>query len=98
MQTITCPQRSSVPRTASMTRVESLGSPAASGDDLSRRVGLFLASAAMPGLRRIRVDVVGDTVILAGRVRTFYERQTAVERSQRVAGVIRVDDQIEVDE
>lgn len=50
----------------------------------------------MPALRRIRVDMAGDTVILAGRVRTFYERQIAVERSRRVAGVIQVDDRIEV--
>lgn len=66
------------------------------GDDLSRRVALFLATAAMPGLRRLRVDMVGDTVVLSGRVRTFYERQTAVEWSRRVAGVIDVADQIEV--
>lgn len=64
--------------------------------DVLRRLHLFLSAANMPGLRRIRIDVSGDTVILSGRVRTFYERQTAVERSQRVAGVIQVDDQIEV--
>lgn len=71
---------------------------AAPGDELTRRVGLFLASADMPNLRRIRVDLVGDTVVLSGRVRTFYERQMAVARSRRVAGVIEVDDQIEVDD
>jgi len=59
-------------------------------------VALFLSTAGMPGLRRLRVDVAGDTIVLSGRVRTFYERQIAVERSRRVAGVIEVDDQIEV--
>ena len=68
----------------------------AAGGDVTRRVQLFLSAAALPGLRRIHVDVAGDTVVLSGRVRTFYERQTAVERSRRVAGVIQVDDRIEV--
>lgn len=68
----------------------------AAGGDVTRRVQLFLSSAGLPGLRRIHVDVAGDTVVLSGRVRTFYERQTAVERSRRVAGVIEVDDRIEV--
>lgn len=71
---------------------------AAPGDELTRRVRLFLASADIPSLRRIRVDIVGDTLVLSGRVCTFYERQMALARSRRVAGVIEVDDQIEVDD
>ena len=88
-------QQALVPRTIS---VRQDGPAVAPSNELSRRVGLFLANANIPGLRRIRVDVDGDTVILFGRVRTFYERQVAVERSRRVAGVIQIEDQIEVDD
>ena len=90
-----CRQQSLVPRTPCVRQEQPAAAPS---HDLSWRVGLFLANANMPALRRIRVDVEGDTVILIGRVRTFYERQIAVERSRRVAGVIQIEDQIEVDD
>ena len=64
--------------------------------DLSQRVLLFLASSNVPGLRHVKVDVEGDTVILNGRVNSFYEKQLAAECSRRVAGVIHVVDLLEV--
>ncbi|HEV3023193.1 MAG TPA: BON domain-containing protein [Pirellulales bacterium] len=67
-----------------------------SSDDLTHRARLFLAATNLPNLRRIRVDLAGDVVVLSGRVPSFYERQTAVERVRRVAGVFQVADQIEV--
>jgi hypothetical protein len=88
-------RQSLVPRTLYIRDEQPAAAP---NYDLSRRVGLFLANANVPGLRRTRVDVDGDTVILFGRVRTFYERQIAVECSRRVAGVIQIEDQIEVDD
>lgn len=106
MYTVHLRQQISAPRAVSAPEGDCLQSPfssaantscAESADDLSRRVCLFLTSANLPGLRRVRVDVVEDTVVIAGRVRTFYERQIAIERARRVAGVIQVDDQIEVD-
>ncbi|MBX9792601.1 MAG: BON domain-containing protein [Pirellulales bacterium] len=58
--------------------------------DLERRVRLFLASAKRPSLRRIKVELVGDAVVLSGCVQTFYEKQLATEFAKRVAGVVSV--------
>jgi len=65
-------------------------------EDLKRRVQLFLESYNIPGLRHLTVEVDGDTVLLRGRVGTFYEKQLAGKCSRRVAGVIHVVDLIEV--
>ncbi|MBA4018368.1 MAG: hypothetical protein C0483_14475 [Pirellula sp.] len=64
--------------------------------DLQRRVVSFLADANMPGLRQLRVDAVDGTVTLRGTVRTYYEKQLSQQRCKRVAGVVRMVDQIEV--
>ena len=50
----------------------------------------------MPALRRILVEVQNGTVVLKGRVQSFYERQLCLSCCQRVAGVVRLIDQIEV--
>jgi len=63
---------------------------------LSERVRLFLASSNIPALRHLSVEVDGDTVLLRGGVQTYYEKQLAAEFSRRVAGVIRVDNRIDV--
>ena len=65
-------------------------------EQLQQRVRLFLANSNIPSLRRIKVSVDADTVVLAGQVNSFYERQLAVEFTRRVAGVIHVIDLIEV--
>lgn len=67
-----------------------------SDQDLQQRVILFLAASNLPALRRIKVDVEGDAIILRGEVQTFYEKQLTLEFTKRVAGVIRVVDLIEV--
>ena len=64
--------------------------------DLEGRVRLFLSSANRPSLRQIEVDVSGDSVVLSGCVQTFYEKQLASEFARRVAGVVRVVNQVEV--
>ena len=64
--------------------------------DLARRVLSFLAQRQMPALRRILVEVQNGTVVLKGRVQSFYERQLCLSCCQRVAGVVRLIDQIEV--
>lgn len=70
----------------------------ASGTDLElqRRVASFLADSNMPGLRQLKVHAADGTVTLNGTVRTYYEKQLSQERCKRVAGVIRLIDQIEV--
>jgi hypothetical protein len=64
--------------------------------ELERRVKNFLAQRSIPGLRRLTVEVDGHSVLLRGHVRTYYEKQLAVNCCQRVAGVLNVIDWIEV--
>jgi len=66
------------------------------GVALSQRVSLFLAASNIPALKHLSVEVDGDTVLLRGSVRTYYEKQLAAEFSRRVAGVIRLANLIEV--
>ncbi len=65
-------------------------------EELRQRIRLFLAGSHIPGLRQVRVDLDGDTVVLQGEVGTYYEKQMAAQFASRVAGVIRVVDFVEV--
>jgi hypothetical protein len=69
---------------------------ASADDELSGRVRRFFSLLNLAPLRRIRVQASGDTVIIEGTVRTFYERQVAIACAQRVAGVRHVIDNIRV--
>jgi len=64
--------------------------------DLRRRVVSFLTDSNMPGLRQLRVDAVDGIVTLNGTVRTYYEKQLSQQRCKRVAGVVRLINQVEV--
>jgi len=64
--------------------------------DLQRRVRAFLAGRHHQALRRLRVDVEADAVVLSGTVPTFHQRQVAVECAKHVAGVLRVVDRLNV--
>lgn len=65
-------------------------------DDLILRVRLCLDRANMWALRDVNIRVDGDRVILAGKVGTFYQKQLATELTRRVAGVIGIDNLVEV--
>ena len=58
--------------------------------ELERRVLATLTARNFPGLRRLIVQADGGVVTIAGRVRTFYEKQLAQHLARHVAGVIRV--------
>lgn len=64
--------------------------------DLRRRVVSFLTDSNMPGLRQLRVDAVDGIVTLQGTVRTYYEKQLSQQRTKRVAGVVRLIDNVQV--
>lgn len=64
--------------------------------ELACRVTNFLRQWQVPALRRILVEVSNGTVVLKGRVQSFYERQLCLNCSRRVAGVVRLVDLIEV--
>jgi osmotically-inducible protein OsmY len=64
--------------------------------DLRRRVISFLAGRHLAALRSIEVEARGGTVTLRGKVHTFYEKQLTQQCSRRVAGVVRVIDEVDV--
>ena len=66
--------------------------------DLERRTRIFLAGQSVSALRRIVVSASGGAVKLRGRVHSFYEKQLCLNCCQHVAGVIRVIDEIKVEE
>ncbi len=67
-----------------------------SDGDLRRRVANYLASRHVLSLRFLTIEASNGVITLRGRVRSFHERQVGVSSAQRVAGVLRVLDAIEV--
>jgi hypothetical protein len=63
---------------------------------LERRIIATLESRNFPGLRRLTVRADGGSVTIAGRVRSSYEKQLAQHLARHVAGVIRLQDDIQV--
>ena len=64
--------------------------------DLKSRVSSFLADRLHPALRRLDVRAANGTVTLQGKVSSFHEKQLALSCCQRVAGVIRLIDEVQV--
>lgn len=64
--------------------------------DLLKRIQSFLHRQYLPALRHLEVEVSGDTAVIQGKVRTYYERQIGVECCKRVAEVRKVIDLIKV--
>lgn len=71
--------------------------PANSHDaDLNHRLGHALARHDRASIRSLNHLVQDGTVTLVGHVKSFYERQLAIESIRRVAGVAHIIDRIEV--
>jgi osmotically-inducible protein OsmY len=66
--------------------------------DLERRVKTFLSTQHRPGLRSVKVEARSGIVTLRGRVGSFYEKQLSGQLTRRVAGVIRLIDDVSVKE
>jgi osmotically-inducible protein OsmY len=64
--------------------------------ELSLRISRFLMARHVPAARLLKVDVQGGVVTLSGTVRSFYQKQLCINCCQRVAGVIRICDELEV--
>jgi osmotically-inducible protein OsmY len=64
--------------------------------DLERRVVSFLLQCGVPRARGVIVHVQDGIVTLCGKVRSFYERQICVHSCRRVAGVMKLVDELEV--
>ena len=69
----------------------------ASTDELlARRIRNFILSKSSPATSTFQVRVDGGIATLSGQVRSFYQKQLWIHGAKRVAGVIRVIDDIEV--
>ncbi len=71
-------------------------SPVDADCDLENRLQSELSHNQRPSLKRLHVDVAAGIVTLSGRVRSFYERQLAVQCCRRVPGVMQMIDAVEV--
>ena len=68
----------------------------AADQDLSYRVSNYLHTLNRPSLRGLTIEVRHGEVILSGQLPTYYEKSLALNACQRVAGVLKLCDTIEV--
>lgn len=66
--------------------------------ELRQRVRLFLNTRGIRGVESIDVEVNGATVVLRGRIASAHDRWLCVSCSSRVAGVLHVIDELEVED
>lgn len=64
--------------------------------DLKRRILNYLFGQHFSDLRRLEVSADNGVVTIRGRVSSYHQRQLCIHCCQRVAGVVRVNDQIDV--
>ncbi len=64
--------------------------------DLRERMVSYLCSRFRSSLRRLDVESSGGTVTIRGRVPTYYEKQLAINSCRRVAGVVKLVDDVVV--
>ncbi len=62
--------------------------------DLKQRVKNYLFGQHVSDLRRLAIDTDSGVVTLRGRVQSFHYKQLCLNCCQRVAGVVKIDDQI----
>ena len=66
--------------------------------DLVNRVSLYLGDQHFPSLKKLNIEAQGGCVTVVGTVCSFYERQVAINSCQQVAGVMKLIDQIVVEQ
>ena len=64
--------------------------------DLERRVVNYLVERRLPSVPQLAIEASGGIVTLRGRVHSISEKQLAVDCCQRVAGVIKLIDTLDV--
>ena len=65
-------------------------------EDVHRRIRNFLHQRRVSALKRVKIDVCKGTVVISGRVSSFYEKQLCISCCQHVAGVIKLVDEVDV--
>ena len=64
--------------------------------NMRRQIVNFLRHRGIRNLHRVEINVAGGTVVLQGRVNSFYEKQLCLNCSQRIPGVLKIIDKLEV--
>jgi len=64
--------------------------------DLERRVMNYLVGRQVPSLRQIVVEADRGTVTMRGRIYSFHHKQLCINCCMRVAGVVRLVDELTV--
>jgi osmotically-inducible protein OsmY len=64
--------------------------------ELERRVVNYLNGRHLPALRHLEVEADNGTVTLRGIVSSFYEKQLSQQCCRRVAGVVKLIDDVDV--
>jgi osmotically-inducible protein OsmY len=64
--------------------------------ELKARIVNFLSRQNVPSLRMLNVTANTGVVTIRGSVRSFYHKQLCLSCCQRVAGVVRIHDEIDV--
>jgi BON domain-containing protein len=70
---------------------------ASNNAELERRLANFLFQCRVPGRECIQLNVYGGVVAVSGRIPTRYAKWLCIECCRRVAGVIRVIDNVKIE-
>lgn len=82
------------PKTACLEHIEH--SEYSQDRDLESRVRNYLLGYKMPALQHVDVVASNGTVILRGRVYSFFQKQLCIHCCRRVAGVFELVDELKV--
>jgi len=72
--------------------------PAGDSNDaeLKQRIVGYLEQRGYPAIRDLTISTDNGLVTLQGKLNSFYEKQLCLSTCQRVAGVVRIIDEMEV--
>jgi BON domain len=65
--------------------------------ELERRIANFLCQRRVPGRECLQLNVHGGVVAVSGRIPTRYAKWLCIECCRRVAGVLRVIDNVKIE-
>ena len=69
----------------------------AANHDLKRRVANYLRQQHQLELGAVEISAENGTVLLQGKLKSTYDKQLCLQACQRVAGVVRIVDELEVE-
>lgn len=64
--------------------------------ELKQRIVGYLQQKGYPAIRELTISTDNGLVTLQGKLNSFYEKQLCLSTCQRVAGVVRIIDEMEV--